>query len=181
MVKDEKHRNLLDLSTGERELLDEDGKADLVDLYYVEKKEEKRAARSKKQKEKYKTREGGKERYKVYYDVGGGREKKKVYRNENKEAIYRKSREPAAIEAAKKKWKKKSREPAAIEQRKRRDFERHQDQLEAAHTKNKRKVEFVRKVYETKEPPKKKQLKEATTTTSSSGRKRQAPARFSKA
>jgi hypothetical protein len=34
-VKDEKHRILLDLSTGEWELLDEDGKAELVDLYYV--------------------------------------------------------------------------------------------------------------------------------------------------
>jgi hypothetical protein len=51
MVKDEKHRNLLDLSTGEWELLDEDGKADRVELYYVEKKKEKRAAKSKKQKD----------------------------------------------------------------------------------------------------------------------------------
>jgi hypothetical protein len=91
------------------------------------------------------------------------RERSKVYRDENKEAIYRKSREPAAIEAAKKT----RNTPEKIEKKKRREFERYQDQLEAAHTKSKRKGEFVRKVYETKEPrkrgrPKKKQLKEAS-------------------
>jgi hypothetical protein len=44
-LKDEKHRNLLDLSTGEWELLDEDGKADRLDLYYVEKKKKEKHAK----------------------------------------------------------------------------------------------------------------------------------------
>ena len=88
---------------------------------------------------------------------------------------------------------KKRKAPAAIEAKRRYDHEICQDKLEAAHTKNKRKGEFVRKIYETKEPSKKKQLKEAsqqiqrqrkeapaktTNSTSSSGRKKQLPARF---
>ena len=58
----EKYRKLLDLSTGEWELLDEDDKEDLVDLYYAEKKNiaqkddnlkrrDARAGRSKEEKE----------------------------------------------------------------------------------------------------------------------------------
>ena len=145
----------------------------------------------------------------------GGREKSKVYRDENKEAIEKKRNAPVAIEnrmryynynegGGKEKSKmyydenkeameKKRNAPAAMASKKRYDHERRQDKLEAAHTKNKRKGKFVRKIYETKEPSKKKQLKEAsqqikkqrkeapaktTTSTSSSGRKRQLPARI---
>jgi hypothetical protein len=118
-------------------------------------------------------------------------EKSKVYRSENREAKNEKAkvyRSENKEEIAKKRM-----APAAIEERKRYNHEKYQDKLEAAHTKNKKKGEFVRKIYETKEPSKKKQLKEAsqqiqrqrkeaptktTTSTSSSGRKRQLPARF---
>jgi hypothetical protein len=47
----EKYRKLLDLSTGEWELLDEDDKEDLVDLYYAEKKRVRQKKQAKRQKE----------------------------------------------------------------------------------------------------------------------------------
>jgi hypothetical protein len=63
-IKDNKHRNLLDLSTGEWELLDEDGKADRLDLYYVEKEakeEAKKEATEAKKEVKKEAKEAKKE------------------------------------------------------------------------------------------------------------------------
>jgi hypothetical protein len=171
-VKDEKHRILLDLTTEEWELLDEDDKAERVDLYYVEKK--------KANKENQKGEKGEGSEGEVQEPVGGGedqrqrisgkekynsrsKEKKRVYYDENKEQL--KNKREGWSEQQKTAVKEQNRRSAA-------KYRMKKKKTTPLWRSKKRKTE------DSEMRPAKKQREKKPTTTSSSGRKSQRPARY---